>query len=330
MTAIGGTRRLSRAEMVRQRRIKEAEIQQEQVRLQNYRVLRPKTVITRNYSQSQPLYQSGRNRVRKAYYYKAKETGSEIRFRSMPTVRLGWRVLSGALSAVMFILIMYMAISPMFKVNQLKINGLQRLSSLEVESSLQIGNTAIFALNPKKVVDTLTNAFPELTNIRVTISLPATVSISVTERVPVVSWVTPDRTYWIDLEGTVFPARGEANPPLTILSNDNPPAPPDQIGSNETILSLSLPTRTIDPAVLNAIRELSSRMPQETTFLYSEQDGLGWNDTRGWQVYIGMDLSNLPVKITEYEAIINQLDQKGIHPMLVSVEHIDAPFFRTE
>jgi len=71
-------------------------------------------------------------------------------------------------------------------------------------------------------------------------------------------------------------------------------------------------------------------MPQETTFLYSHNNGLGWIDPGGWKVYVGLDLSDLGTKIAEYQAIIKKLDLQGIRPVMVSVEHIDAPFFRTQ
>jgi cell division septal protein FtsQ len=330
MAAIGGARRLTHAEQVRQRRIREAERQQEEQRQQNYRVLRPQTVVARSNAQARPLYHSNGMRARKAHYFQMKASGGEIRVRSLPSARLSWRAFSGAVSLVIFILILYLVISPTFKISKVSMNGLQRLSPLEVESSLPIGNTPIFTLDPNKLVSSLSATYPELANIRVKLTLPATLSITATERVPIISWVTSDRTYWIDLEGNVFPARGEATPPLTILSNAIPPAPAEQSNGEGSFVQQLLPVRAIEPSVLNAILDLSNRMPQETTFLYSQQDGLGWNDPRGWEVFIGLDLSNLTVKITEYEAIISQLDQKGIHPRMISVEHIDAPFFRTE
>jgi len=53
-------------------------------------------------------------------------------------------------------------------------------------------------------------------------------------------------------------------------------------------------------------------------------------DPGGWKVYVGLDLSDLGTKIAEYQAIIKKLDLQGIRPVMVSVEHIDAPFFRTQ
>ncbi len=322
---------MSRAETIRQRRVKDAEKQQEQSRLHNYRVMRPATtVVTRSFSQTTPLYQSGRIRSRKAHYFNIKGSSGEVRVRSMPNIHFGWRALSGAFSVLLFILIMFLAISPSFKVSRVNITGLVRLSALEVESSLQVGNTPIFAVNPNQLIDSLSNSYPELMNVRISVSLPATISITATERVPIISWVTSEHTYWIDLEGAVFPARGDAIPPLTIITDDVPPAAEGQAVAQENAFSFVIPIREIDPAVLNAILDLSSRMPQETTFLYDAQNGLGWNDSRGWQVFIGLDLGNLPIKISEYEVIVAQLDLQGIHPVMVSVEHIDAPFFRTE
>jgi hypothetical protein len=43
-----------------------------------------------------------------------------------------------------------------------------------------------------------------------------------------------------------------------------------------------------------------------------------------------MDFSELSIKILEYQAISTALEKQGIQVVMVSVEDVDAPFFRTE
>jgi hypothetical protein len=52
-------------------------------------------------------------------------------------------------------------------------------------------------------------------------------------------------------------------------------------------------------------------------------------DPNGWQVYIGKDLNQFEAKMATYQAIISELESRGIRPTLVSVEHLDAPFYRS-
>jgi hypothetical protein len=86
----------------------------------------------------------------------------------------------------------------------------------------------------------------------------------------------------------------------------------------------------LDPNILHAILELSSRMPNQTNLIYSAQDGLGWIDQHGWKVFLGMDFSDLSIKVLEYQAIAAALEKQGIQVVMISVERVDAPFFRTE
>jgi hypothetical protein len=75
---------------------------------------------------------------------------------------------------------------------------------------------------------------------------------------------------------------------------------------------------------------LSSRMPNQTNLIYSSQDGLGWIGQHGWKVFLGMDFTDLSTKVLEYQAIAAALEKQGIQVVMISVERVDAPFFRTE
>jgi hypothetical protein len=79
-----------------------------------------------------------------------------------------------------------------------------------------------------------------------------------------------------------------------------------------------------------SILKLNQRIPQQTTLAYSSSQGMGWYDSNGWSVYIGLSLDNLDTQITMYNAIANRLQQQGIHPALVSLVDVDAPYYRLE
>ena len=75
---------------------------------------------------------------------------------------------------------------------------------------------------------------------------------------------------------------------------------------------------------------LSGHMPKNTNLVYSEKEGLGWHDSGGWDVYFGKTLDDLEMKISMYQAIIDQLKQKSIKPTYVNLEFLNAPYYRVE
>ena len=50
----------------------------------------------------------------------------------------------------------------------------------------------------------------------------------------------------------------------------------------------------------------------------------------GWDVYVGTDLSNFDQKFALYQSISEQLAGQGITPALISVEFVNAPYYRLE
>jgi hypothetical protein len=155
---------------------------------------------------------------------------------------------------------------------------------------------------------------------------------------------------WLDAEGVIFPARGDAGPLVTIQSEDAPPleliyteaaedeaAEAASTGGNgavdTTLEEAQIPVsglRKLDPSLLAAAQALSQKLPADTRLVYSSQDGLGWVDSAGWQVFIGADLSNFEAKFNMYQSLVQHLANQGQKPVLVSVRHLDAPFYRLE
>ena len=76
--------------------------------------------------------------------------------------------------------------------------------------------------------------------------------------------------------------------------------------------------------------EVMQGMPDESVLLYQEKRGIGWKDVRGWDVFIGSKLENINDKMLMYETIVRKLDEQGIHPSMVSVEFLHAPYYRLD
>jgi hypothetical protein len=78
-----------------------------------------------------------------------------------------------------------------------------------------------------------------------------------------------------------------------------------------------------------AILKLNDFAPQDQPLLYDEGHGFGWQDAGGWVVYFG-DAKDIEMKLKIYQRILRLLDEEESVPELVSVEWIDAPYYRLE
>jgi hypothetical protein len=89
-------------------------------------------------------------------------------------------------------------------------------------------------------------------------------------------------------------------------------------------------TEFIEPLMIKAITELIALAPQGASISYDPSYGLGWSDPRNWQVYFGENTENISKKLMIYQAIVDKLTLEGIQPTMISVEYLEAPFYRTQ
>ncbi|HEY60201.1 MAG TPA: FtsQ-type POTRA domain-containing protein [Anaerolineae bacterium] len=297
----------------------------------------------------QPLASHHQKPVRRSY-------PSDNGFQSLPDIqsseeenkhnkkfRLGWRILSFLLAVFFSAGITIGWHSPEYRVSSVEIIGLQRLVPENVLASLDISEQRIFLIDPNAIQKTISENFPELTDIKISLSLPAQVKVFVTERQPVLAWEYRNETLWVDAEGTLLPPRGSAGDLTTIISNGFPPfdVPEEHITlagerklhksviakGEDDKLALFRFYEKIDPVLFQALLELQAQLPDKKIFLYDPRRGLGWQDLRGWQVFVGMDLKNISQKMSMYTVIAKKLTEQGIQPTLISVEYINAPYY---
>ncbi len=338
------------ADEVRQRRTQQEQTRLNQIHQRTQTPTKSQPVMMRGSAGAaknpRTTRQPARNNVRRQYYYSLDASGVEVRLPSIPLVNPGWRMVSGMLVVIMLIGMFMMLGSSMFEVSSLNITGLQRLSITDVETALKLTGTNALDLHPEEIQAQVSALFPELADVQVHVGLPAKVAISVRERQPIVAWQMPEQTVWVDPEGVILPARGEVTGLIALQADglpelSAPTAAEDasqaaaETTASDMLAALKAPVTTVEGSrmdlnLLAALLNLSTRVPEGTALAYSTTDGLGWQDARGWKVYIGNDLDNLETKLTEYEAIVQQLTERGITPVMISVEHLSAPFFRTE
>jgi hypothetical protein len=256
--------------------------------------------------------------------------GVEIRLPSIPAVKLGWRVISFSLVAIFIWLLNYLLTSPIFQVQTVEVQGAIRLSLEEIANTLNLNDKPVFILDPTALEFSLERTYPELTDISVQIGLPAQVSISVSERVPMIAWVNDSETVWIDGNGYVFNSRGDVDKLVKVFANTSPPLSNAIVEDNE---SMGIPAEDqgyVQPEFVSAIFSLRSQTPEGADLIYDSNHGFGWIDSRGWKVYFGMDVHDINMKLLVYGSIVEKLQLEGLTPSLISLEQVHAPYYRME
>lgn len=335
----------NRAAQVRERQIQRTQSRVEQtVKNINPNPKRPSpTIHTRGQISGMVYPTLPVKKTRRQFYYTLGQTGSEIRFPAVPQVQIGWRFLSFILFSICFLGIYFLFSAPLFQVQQIETEGLIRLTAADLNSVLDISGRSIAWIDASVAQTELAAAFPELKDLQITVSLPNSLIISVHERQPVIAWSMDDHTYWIDNEGILIPPRGEATDLLTINASVMPPLVKANDNSQRTEKNIQskAPSQAgfsvaqiqgwgdqINTEIVDAAFRLSLEMPVGTIILYNQTHGLGWKSEGGWDVYVGLTLSDIEYKLIAYNSLINKLDEEGITPSMVSIEHLHAPYYR--
>ncbi|MBN1265513.1 MAG: FtsQ-type POTRA domain-containing protein [Anaerolineales bacterium] len=241
--------------------------------------------------------------------------GAEMQLPALPAFRQARRFVALILMAGVFLLGFNLINNPRYMVGMPVISGERILSDVQVSSIASVRGKSIFLVDPQAVQDRL-ESYPEIGSARVSLKWPATVEIEIQERVPVIRWTDGGRVWWISKEGIAFLGRESE----TTLPN---------LVSYESVLQITEDPLepVIDPAVVLAVQNLTSAMPEVQLFTFDREHGLGFTDPHGWQAYFGQG-GNLSQKMVVYQAVVSQLLEKEYVPELVSVEQITAPYYQ--
>lgn len=303
------TPRLTRAELVRQRRLQE-----------NAR--RQQTVVAR--VQQRPAVRESSQAVRTPRRYQASVMAvppvhSQTQAQALPRLRPGWRLLSGTL-ILLIVLGLYLAwTSPLFVISEAGVMGAQRIPAEEINTALNLKGVPIFLIAPEILEASLLRSFPDLEAVSVKVGLPARITISLRERQPVIAWIENNAMTWVDAQGYAFRPRGEMPRLVTVVASGRPAS-----------VLLEPQARFLPPDLVHAFQKMAPHVPAGTPIVYDPQYGLGWSDGRGWQVYFGASTDDLALKLRIYETLINSLTRRGVRPTIVSVMYPNAPFYRLE
>ena len=235
---------------------------------------------------------------------------------------LGTRWVSGVLTLLMVFILYTMWTASSFSVKTADLHGNQRLSTEEVNSMLGLIDQPIFKAIPAQIESNLRSAFIDLSSVRVVVGFPNRISIYVVERTPVLAWNQDGSIKWIDASGVAFTPHGD----VTGLVQVNATSGPVQ---NSQDLSLPLYEQiTVEPEMVQALITMAPYVPSGMTEAFDPIYGMGWQDPRGWTVYFGQNTKDTPMKLQVYQAIVDTLTRQGIQPSLISVENLNAPFYK--
>ena len=268
-----------------------------------------------------------RKKTRRRYDIALNNQGAEMRLPSVPTIGIGWRLLSGLLVIVLGFIVYMLWYSPIFTVSTLDVAGLVRLTNEEINSVANVIGKSIILVSPSNLEQNLQAAFPELVNVSVDTQVPNKVAVNLVERQPVFTWQQDGQTFWVDADGVAFKPHGEGGPSITVQGSELLSiTPPDSENIEEEIK----PSQTLPVELVNAILTVSQEAPENTPLVYDSRHGLGWQDPRGWQVFFGKGDDQIDMKLLVYYKTWKRLKKAGIRPALINVEHVHAPFYRLE
>lgn len=313
-------RELTRAELVRLRREQENAKQMQRAMKEATRPLPPpaarvKPEAAKKASAQKPA--GGKRRFQIALHMPR----VNLRAIHISRPRVGWRLLSFILVAILGAAIYFAFNRPELRAVEAQVTGNQMLTPAEINSVIGVAGQPVFLLIPSDLETRLRLNYPELASVRVSVSLPNLVSVHLTERKPLIRWEQGGGYTWVAEDGVAFRPRGEIAELISVVAVSAPPV----VGSGTDPLT---PAPFISVEMVQALKGLASHVPPGQSILYDQSFGFGWNDPRGWRVYFGTTASDVELKMRVYEEMVNSLTQRGIRPALINVTYPTAPYYR--
>jgi len=242
---------------------------------------------------------------------------------TLPRIEFGWRLLSLLLVVFLSVALYLLWTLPNFRVSSASttFTGNARIPEDELETMLDLNGQSIFLLLPAQVEEKTLLNHHELASVDLTVSLPNHVSVNVTEREPIIKWQKGEGYTWIDENGVAFRPRGEAQDLILVQAFDVPPAP--------YMVDTSGPPPFISADMAAAIQTLKPAIPAGVPITYEQDNGLGWNDPRGWRVELGKP-QDMALKLRVYEILFTWLVERGMQPTSINVAYPKTPYYRME
>ena len=187
----------------------------------------PPVLMRKDFTSMERPQSKGKGRRPKRHFDIALSSpGVEIRLPAIPSIHLGWRLLSIVLAVGLFVILYHLWTSPLYQVQVAELEGSHYLDQETVNQMLNLYNKPIFTIDPKQMETDLQRAFRDLlVDSSIQVIWPATVIVTVQERQPIIAWEQGGETVWVDDEGVAFDPVGENNDLIKVSAAAEPPAP---------------------------------------------------------------------------------------------------------
>jgi hypothetical protein len=328
---------LSRAENARQRRAQRTVRGLQETKK---RVMRSSTPLVTSRISTKPVVvvpKHGKNRRSFNSAFGLAEVRLHKPGFSLLSVRGGWRQTSAVIAILIGFIIYFALTLPYFHVSSATVVGNIRLSSEEINAVLAVTGQSIFTIQPEEAKVRLLMNYHELASAQVEAHLPNHVNVIVSERQPVILWQQDGGYTWIDSTGVAFRPRGLVaglifvnglGAPSAIIASTVDPLNPTPFIQKETVDPLN-PTPFIQKELVDAIIVLAPNVPKDSAMIFDPNYGLGWKDNRGWNAFFGTSgMQDMRLKAVVYQAVVNDLLERGKTPAFISVAYPEAPFYR--
>ncbi|MDW8326113.1 MAG: FtsQ-type POTRA domain-containing protein [Anaerolineales bacterium] len=219
-----------------------------------------------------------------------------------------WRMYSLALVTLLVALLLYTLTERSFYVTSLNLGGAALVPQEEIYAASGLAGQHVFWVNPAEVTRKVV-AVPGIASATITVTYPAKVELVVVERVPKVMLIEGAKKWWVDAAGQKFLSRGDLPGLLPIISE------------SATELEALPPEAVLGALLLKQLRQNIEKL------YYDPLHGLSYQDGRGWRGYFGVG-ADMEKKLAVYEALVEQLMQRGEYPVKISVENLDAPYYK--
>ena len=284
----------------------------------------PRPVAHRSVRQAQGVVTSRgmRNTTRNGYDIAFTLGRTKVRAPVLNIPQFGSRWASAGLTLLLSFMLYAMWTASPFMVSSAEVRGNQRLGAAEINSMLGMLGQPIFKVIPAQISANLQTAFPDLESVNVSVGLPNRITVNVVERTPILAWYQDGAVTWIDAGGVAFTPRGEVSGLVQVAANGAPSdvtLDPAHSRSGQKYIS---------PEMVKALVLLASDVPAGMPMIFDPQYGMGWQDPRGWTVYFGRTANDIRMKMDVYNSIVDSLNLKGVQPTLISVEYLNAPFYK--
>lgn len=229
------------------------------------------------------------------------------------------RWISGILALIFGATAAGYAYLPMFRFESFAISGMTKINKDEVIYFTGARGKPVFTVNPDQVRTTLLTLYSDVYDAEVSIGFPAEMTITLTERVPVIEWDFGGSRFWIDKDGLVLNESSSQTEMIHVYADSYPGSPNQEDRNVPAYFSKD---------VLQTILTMGELAPKDRPLYFTYKNGFGWDTDEGWRIFFGKTDTDIDEKLRMEKSLTEYFHENEIQPIFVSLEYKDAPYYR--